>query len=228
MPPHTAPLLGHGFPARHRPPAAWAPSARTSSRGHSTRWEASFHPARLPQRRQAAALHALPRPGRAPPNSRSVWSAPACCAVASRPASQSRTGSVRSLVAAAISCMRTGDCEPPDGGPVLKAVVTAGRGSVRCPFVRQAVRLDGRPGPGCGTHTAPASRCALNRPHLSKAPNPGSSTRDTASGRRCKRTPPGDPRRPTTHRPHRLYAELGLVGPVPSCPRGGTHQRRAG
>jgi len=83
---------------------------------------------------------------------------PLAGALASRPASQSRTGSVRSLVAAAMSRMRTGDCEPADGGPVLKAVVTAGRGSVRSPFVRQAVRLDGRPGPGCGTYTAAASR----------------------------------------------------------------------
>ena len=93
---------------------------------------------------------------------------PLAGALASRPASQSRTGSVRSLIAAAMSRMRTGDCEPADGGPVLKAVVTAGRGSVRSPFVRQAVRLDGRAGPGCGTHTAAASRrspCAAATPH---------------------------------------------------------------
>jgi len=137
---------------------------------------------------------------------------PLAGALASRPASHSRTGSVRSLVATAISRMRTGDCVPPDGGPVLKAVVTARRGSVRSPFVRQAVRLDGRPGPGCGTHTAPASRCALNRPHLSKAPNPGSSTRDTASGRRCKRTPPGDPQRPTTPAPTGCTRSLVWLG----------------
>ena len=35
-------------------------------------------PTRLTQRRQAAALRALPRPRTAPSNSRSVWSAPAC------------------------------------------------------------------------------------------------------------------------------------------------------
>jgi len=34
--------------------------------------------ARLPQRRQATAVHAPPRFRTAPPNSRSVWSAPAC------------------------------------------------------------------------------------------------------------------------------------------------------
>jgi hypothetical protein len=44
---------------------------------HSVEGPASA-PAQLPQRRQAAALHALPRPRMAPANVRSPWSAPAC------------------------------------------------------------------------------------------------------------------------------------------------------
>jgi hypothetical protein len=44
----------------------------------TSREKAGFHPARLTQRRQATALHALPRLPTAPSTSRSVWSAPAC------------------------------------------------------------------------------------------------------------------------------------------------------
>ena len=108
-------------------------------------------------------------------------------AVASRPASQSRTGSVRSLVATAISRMRTGDCEPAEGGPVLKAVVTAGRGSVRSPFVRQAVRLDGRPGAGCGTHTQRRQAAAVHAlPRLPTAPSTSRSVWSAPACWRCR------------------------------------------
>jgi len=55
------------------------PPAVIASRGN-----AGIHPARLTQRPQAAALHALPRPRTAPPNSRSVWSALGACQTFSR------------------------------------------------------------------------------------------------------------------------------------------------
>ena len=147
-------------------------------------------------------------------------------AVASRPASQSRTGSVRSLVAAAISRMRTGDCEPAEGGPVLKAVVTAGRGSVRSPFVRQAVRLDGRPGAGCGTHTQRRQAAAVHAlPRLPTAPSTSRSVWSAPACWRCRRA---TARLETYHpapafhkRPDGLLTRrhCPFEGPVPPGPR---------
>jgi len=122
--PADRPLPEPPFPARGGLPAAPAPSAPASTRGHSipfgrlgyppgpvvtirsrarfhpgqeTPWKASlqrratwnsslrfrlwrarFHPGHLPQRRQAAAVHALPRLRLAPPHARNVWITLAC------------------------------------------------------------------------------------------------------------------------------------------------------
>ena len=75
VPGHACPILGH-CPANSGPSTGrrWIGSRPKAIRVGGPACDA----AQVPQRRQAAALHALPRPRTAPSNSRSVWSAPAC------------------------------------------------------------------------------------------------------------------------------------------------------